>query len=244
MKKIKLTMLCILCSGVFFSCQTKDNIQVEGGTLKLDAKELEIGSFIISKYETTNKEYAEFLNDRKVGADGVLDGLQIINISSQDLQVEYANQKWSVKEGKNNCPMVMVSYFGAVEYAKWDGGNLPTVPEWIFAAMGGNKSQNYIYAGGNDLNEVGWYRENCDGRSHNVGEKKPNELGIYDMSGNAWEWCLNDSLKSASDFCLHMGGSWFPGEKESRIESRFGNTPDHFSNSVGFRVIFPVKKES
>ena len=137
----------------------------------------------------------------------------------------------------------MVNYFGAIEFCKWIGGKLPDMPEWTWAAKGGLKSMNFTYAGGNKLEEVGWFRGNCGGRSHDVGELKPNELGIFDMSGNAWEWVLNDSLKSDKDFVLHMGGSWFPGEAENRINARFGNTPDHFSNSVGFRVIFPEKQK-
>jgi formylglycine-generating enzyme required for sulfatase activity len=200
-----------------------------------------IRSFEISKFEITNTQYAEYLNSNKIGIDGVLNGIMIINVSSPDLQLEYVNGKWMVKEGKENRPMVMVNYFGAVDFCRWIGGKLPNEMEWSYAAKGGLKSNNYTYAGGNILEEVGWFRGNCGGSSHDVGTLKPNELGIYDMSGNAWEWVLNDTLKTENDFVLHMGGSWFPGEAENRISARFGNTPTHFSNSVGFRVIFPVK---
>ncbi len=61
-----------------------------------------------------------------------------------------------------------------------------------------------------------------------------------DMSGKAWEWCLNDSLKSDTDFCVHMGGGWYTGEEPCIITAHYGNTPTYFSNSVGFRVIFPL----
>jgi hypothetical protein len=160
------------------------------------------------------------------------------------LQLVYKEEQWVSKVGKENFPMVMVNYFGALEFCKWAGGKLPSKEEWLFAASGGNKSKNYIYAGSNNLDEVGWFRGNCEKHSHEVGQKLPNELGIFDMSGNAWEWCLNDSLKSDRDFCVHMGGSWYPGEEPSRLSAHYGNTPDHFSNSVGFRVMFPLENSS
>jgi formylglycine-generating enzyme required for sulfatase activity len=215
-----------------------ERVLVLGGEMFIKNQKIEIESFQILKYEITNAQYAPFLNSEKVGSDGVFHGKQIINISSDDLQLEYINGVWQPKYGKENYPMVMVSYYGAVEFSKWMGGKLPTETEWTFAAKGGTKSENFIYAGSNNLDEVGWFRGNCEGHSHEVGKKKPNELGIYDMSGNVWEWCLNDSLKSDTDFCVHMGGSWYPGEEPSRISSHFGNTPTHFSNSVGFRVLF------
>jgi formylglycine-generating enzyme required for sulfatase activity len=217
---------------------------VKGGELQLKDQKIKIESFRISKYEITNSQYASFLNAKKVGADGKLEGKQIINVNSGDLQVEYKNGAWEPKPGKENYPMVMVSYYGAKDYCNWIGAKLTTEAEWIYAAKGGLKSKNYLYAGSNNLDEVGWYKGNCEGHSHEVGKKKPNELGIYDMSGNAWEWCLNDSLKSDEDFCVHMGGSWFPGEQPSQITAHYGNTPTHFSNSVGFRVIFPAQKRN
>ncbi len=219
-------------------------IHVKGGELHLKDQKVAVRSFQISKYEISNAEYAAFLNVEKIGPDGIFKGKQMINISSEDLQLEYQNGIWMPKPGKENYPMVMVSYYGAWDFCQWTGGKLPTEMEWIWAAKGGLKSNNYIYAGSNNLDEVGWYRENCEGHSHEVGQKKSNELGIYDMSGNAWEWCLNDSLKTDTDFCVHMGGSWFAGEQPSQISAHYGNTPTHFSNSVGFRVIFPVKKKN
>jgi len=241
-KALYLSTIFLLASHFWVGAIKPECIFVKGGELYLKDQKIKIESFRISKYEITNSQYASFLNAKKVGADGLLDGKQIINIASGDLQLEYKNGHWEPKTGKENYPMVMVSYYGAKDYCNWMGAKLPTEAEWIYAAKGGLKSKNYLYAGSNNLDEVGWYKGNCEGHSHEVGLKKPNELGIYDMSGNAWEWCLNDSLKSDEDFCVHMGGSWFPGEQPSQVTAHYGNTPTHFSNSVGFRVIFPVKK--
>lgn len=196
--------------------------------------------FQIGKYEITNQQYATFLSKKMVPANGRLKEKQLINVGNKDLQVEYFDSQWRAMQGKENYPMVMVSYYGALEYCKWSGSRLPTEDQWKFAASGAEKTRNYIYSGSNELNAVGWFKTNSEQQSHRVGLKKPNELGIYDMSGNAWEWCLNESLKSDSGFCVHMGGSWFAGEEPSRIAAHYGNRPTHFSNSVGFRVVFPV----
>lgn len=221
---------------------SQKRIMVKGADWMFNGKQISTQSFRITKYEITNTQYARFLNDKKIGFDGVYDRRQLINIASQDLQLEFRNNAWAAKPGRKDYPMVMVNYYGAVEFCKWAEGMLPDFQQWTYAAKGGHKSKNYTYAGSNRLDKVGWYKENCGGHSHEVGKKKPNELGIYDMSGNVWEWCRNDSLKSETDFCLHMGGSWFPGEQPSRLLAYYGNTPIHFSNSVGFRVIFPVAK--
>ena len=91
-------------------------------------------------------------------------------------------------------PVEKVSWFDCQEFAKklseMTGRHfrLPTEAEWEYAARGGKKSKRYKYSGGNILNQVGWYNENSGGISHDVGQKSPNELGIYDMSGNIWEW--------------------------------------------------------
>jgi len=232
---------------IFFFCTSAikpKRVFVKGGEMLLKDQHIQVKDFQISNYETTNAEYALFLNEEKIGSNGIFNGHQLINVGSADLQIEYNNNKWKSKSGKENYPMVMVNYFGANEFCKWIGGKLPTENEWTYAAKGGRKSKNYIYAGSNQLDEVGWYKGNCEGHSHEVGKKKPNELSIFDMSGNAWEWCRNDSLKSDKDFCVHMGGSWYAGEQPSQISAHWGNTPTHFSNSVGFRVLFSWKKQN
>ena len=126
---------------------------------------------------------------------------------------------------------------------------LPTEAEWEFAARGGNKSDGYQYAGSNDLCEVAWWGKNSGGETHPVAELKPNELGIYDMSGNVWEWCQdcyddyphntqtnpvgpNDGARRVS-----RGGSWFNGAGGCRLSCRNYFTPDDCDESMGLRLV-------
>ena len=125
-----------------------------------------------------------------------------------------------------------------------DGGyrktsyRLPTEAEWEYAARGGNASKGYLYAGSDNVDEVAWYSSNSGWRTHPVGGKAPNELGLYDMSGNVWEWCWdwygNYSSGSQTDprgpssgsFRVSRGGSRFNDARSLRSASRFGYTAD------------------
>jgi hypothetical protein len=237
--KIK-TILTIAISGLLLQAHAGnvERVFVKGGTMIYKDGKVMVESFEISKYEITNERYVAFLNSKQVAADGKLKGTVLINITTKDLQIEFVQKKWVSKNGYEQHPMVMVNYYGAVEFCNWMGGRLPTETEWLYAAQGGANTKHYRFAGSNQLNEVGWYKNNSDQHSYAVGQKKPNGLGIYDMSGNAWEWCRNDKPVNDSSFCVHMGGSWYAGEQPCRLDARYGNTPTHFSNSVGFRIVF------
>ena len=222
--------------------QQIQKVKVDGGLLQLKESSFKINSFQISKYEITNQLYAVFLNRQEIASDGMFKEKQLINVGDKDLQVEFTDNQWKAKSGKENYPMVMVSYYGALEYCKWIGAKLPTENQWKYAASGGNLSKHFTYAGSNNLDQVGWFKNNSQLQAHAVGGKLSNELGIYDMSGNAWEWCLNDSLKSDTGFCVHMGGSWYATSEPASINAHYGNHPTHFSNSVGFRPVVAIEK--
>jgi Sulfatase-modifying factor enzyme 1 len=241
MKKRILLGMIIFLSAFHSAVNAKavDRVFVKGSSSWVfNGKKANITSFEITKFEITNEAYAAFLTAKQIGADGISKGKALINIGSSDLQLEFKNKGWYAKQGYGHFPVVMVSYYGAVEFCNWAGGRLPTDAEWAYAASGGTSTKQYLFAGGNQYEKVGWYNANSQGRLHKGGEKQPNQLGIYDMSGNAWEWCLNSTTVSDTSFCIHMGGSWYAGEQPGRLDARYGNTPTHFSNSVGFRVVF------
>ena len=125
---------------------------------------------------------------------------------------------------------------------------LPTEAEWEFAARGGNKSCGYQYSGGDKLSEVAWYKHNCGERTHPVKTKFPNELGIYDMTGNVWEWCSDwDGPYSAANQTnpdgpsrgtrrVNRGGGWRTAADRSRIAYRGNDLPETHEIGLGLRL--------
>jgi formylglycine-generating enzyme required for sulfatase activity len=154
-------------------------------------------------------------------------------------------------EGKSDHPVVNVNWAQADTWAKSKGGRLLTEAEWEFAARGGNKSQGYIYSGSNTIGDVAWYGGNSGGSTHPVGQKQANELGIYDMSGNVYEWCsdwyssysssavTNPTGPSTGDNRVYRGGSWNGVERYCRVAYRSNDYPSGSNYSLGFRVAFP-----
>ncbi len=132
---------------------------------------------------------------------------------------------------------------------------LPTDAEWEFAARGGKKSKGYTYAGSNDLDQVGWHNNNAGGQTQACGSKKPNELGLYDMSGNVWEWCSDwydasyysnspsTNPQGPSEGSVHVlrGGSWSYLPDDCRVANRnnFFRTQEY--RGGGFRVVLQSK---
>jgi sulfatase modifying factor 1 len=133
---------------------------------------------------------------------------------------------------------------------------LPTEAEWEYAAIGGSKSKGYKYAGSNNLDEVAWNVLNSDMKTHAVCQKKPNELGLYDMSGNVWEICSDWYLRNyykispseapcqtkKTAFRLMRGGSWRSGEQRCQSRARNRDIRDHHISNSGFRLVLEVKK--
>jgi formylglycine-generating enzyme required for sulfatase activity len=125
---------------------------------------------------------------------------------------------------------------------------LPTETQWEFAARGGNRSRGYKYSGSDNLNEVGWYKNNSGRTIHEVGGKAPNELGLYDMSGNVWEWCqdwygsyssswqTNPKGPSSGSYRVIRGGGWGNSARLCRVSIRNYYTPASTSNYLGLRL--------
>jgi len=125
---------------------------------------------------------------------------------------------------------------------------LPTEAEWEYAARGGDKSKGFLYSGSNDIKSVAWYTGNSKNKAHPVGQNLPNELDIYDMSGNVWEWCASwyaryskdgeDANPSNSDRIIR-GGGWLSQDRKCRVVTRDYTDPDDYDDNIGFRIAFP-----
>lgn len=121
--------------------------------------------------------------------------------------------------------------------------SLPTENEWEYAARGGQDSQGLRFAGSNDIDDVAWYRNNSNGSTHPVGEKKPNELGLYDMCGNVWEWTETPAHSYASNvepggtIFIRRGGSWWHKAKNCRVSRRYASDHSKKTSGLGLRVV-------
>ena len=154
-----------------------------------------------------------------------------------------------------DLPVEQVSWNDIQEFIKKlnqkTGANfrLPTEAEWEYAARGGNKSKGYKYSGSNTIGNVAWYWNNSSSKTHQVGTKSPNELGIYDMSGNVLEWCqdwygnysgdsqTNPTGASLGSRRVNRGGSWGYDAQFCRVSFRDSSTPDNRYYNLGLRVV-------
>lgn len=155
--------------------------------------------------------------------------------------------------GENN-PVECVSWDDCQEFIKklneltGEKFRLPTEAEWEFAARGGNKSNHTQYSGSDNLDEVAWHDDNSGNQTHPVAQKQANELGIYDMSGNVWEWCsdrwsdyypdasvTDPQGPSSGGYCVLRGGSWCYSAC-CRVSYRDWSYPGYWHDYIGFRL--------
>jgi formylglycine-generating enzyme required for sulfatase activity len=175
-------------------------------------------------------------------------------------QTEVTQALWTAVMGDNpsiykndKYPVMTVSFNDCqnflIKLNELTGKNfrLPSVVEWQFAASGGNKSKGYIYAGSNDLDKVAWYENSSNGEPHMIATKAANELGIYDMSGNVFEWCNdydNGTRSSSPDIgpglaaptAYFCGGSWLFPSKHNEIKYKESARAFDINDNVGLRL--------
>lgn len=212
-------------------------VYVEGGTVNLGENNdypVTIASFFINRYEVSQDEWYTIMGH---------------NPSNQH---------------RRDYPVDQINWFDAQRFteqlSKLSGlpFRMPFEAEWEFAARGGLNTKNYIYAGSNDPMKVAWFKEKDRNRNNYVskaiGRKAPNELGLYDMSGNIYEWCLDwydkktpftgNSEPECNRDDLHKvlrGGSYYTIEKYCRITNRYGVNPHRWDIDYGLRLVIQLR---
>jgi formylglycine-generating enzyme required for sulfatase activity len=178
-------------------------------------------------------------------------------------QTEVTQAQWRAVMGENPsyfkdcdaCPVEQVSWEEIQTFISKlnnrSGGSkfrLPTEAEWEYAARGGKQSKGYTYSGSNDIDAVAWYDKNSDRKTHPVKGKAANELGLYDMTGNVWEWCsdwygsysaasqTNPTGATSGSYRVSRGGSWLYDPEYCVVAFRYRYAPDSRFGLLGFRL--------
>ncbi len=228
-------------------------------------KGLEVADFFIGIHEVTQKEWVEIMGSNPSAFKG--DNLPVEMVSWYDC-IEYCNER-SLKEGLKpyyniNREVKDVHNTSEFDSIKWtvttnkgaNGYRLPTEAEWEYAAGGGQLSKRYTYSGSNDIDKVAWYwknsgdtvltgawswtmLENNRNRTKTVGGKNPNELGLYDMSGNVREWCedwYEDDEVASGNVRVQRGGGWIGADYRCESANRHSFEASGKGPDQGFRV--------
>ena len=221
---VSFNMMCVE-GGTFMMGATDDDTDAEGN--ERPQHPVTLSDFMIGQTEVTQELWQAVMGSNPSTFKG--DNLPVESVTWGDCQIFVA--KLSQMTGLNF--------------------RLPTEAEWEYAAKGGQKSRGYKYAGSDNLDEVAWMESNSGNKTHNIGTKLPNELGIYDMTGNVWEWCadeharyteepqINPFLTEESHIKNLRGGSWHNDKPTvvNRISNRSGWNSTQQSNFVGLRLV-------
>lgn len=218
-----------------------------------------LGDYWIGRYEVTVAEFRKFIEHTGYVTDGQKQG-RSYTFNGKNLIYAKDSVTWECdvlgnkRVNEENHPVIHVSHNDAIAYCKWlseqtgKAYRLPTEAEWEYAAKGGHHHEQFLYSGGNDMDKVGWFAWNSDLRTHPVGKKAPNKLGVYDMSGNCWEWCsdwygpytaaeqTNPTGPDTGTARVMRGGGWRFYVIKTRTTFRRSMPPEFNGSGPGFRL--------
>ena len=219
-----------------------DMVKVEAGTFMMGATsemDLDIGEKPVHQVTLTNDYYMGKYEVTQALWQAVM-GSNPSNFKGDNLPVEEVS--W------NDC-QEFISKLNSLTGRKF---RLPTEAEWEYAARGGKKSRSYQYSGSSNISDVAWYDGNSVNKTHPVGTKQANELGIYDMTGNVWEWCsdwygfyssssqTNPTGADSGSSRVFRGGSWYGNARYCRLSFRDCTPPDCRGYNLGLRLALSV----
>lgn len=251
-KTALLLLVLLIITNMSFGQNLPKFVYVEGGTFTMGDEwgsgnknqrpthEVTLTSFNISQTEVTVAQYRNYCDSTGVG------------------MPKAPSWGW-----QDNHPMVNVSWRDAMDYADWLSNKLdqevrlPYEAEWEYAARGGNKSKGYKFSGANNIADVSWHDGNSGNKTNAVAGKKANELGLYDMSGNTLEWCMdkmgvdyyanspknNPKGATEGDRRVIRGGAWNLDDTFSSVAFRYGSSfTGELYEYFGFRVVLEEKE--
>ena len=244
---------------------TMGDIWNVGNSWELPTHQVTLSSFEISASEITNQLYADYLTyalaDGSITATnssvtGTWEGssYEFLDLDNSYCQISYSSGQFNVDSGKENYPVIEVSWYGATGFAEHYGFRLPTEAEWEYAARGIASGEDHKWSGTStegQLTNYAWYiANNNPSGTKEVATKLPNGNGLYDMSGNVWEWVSDwygdyssspqtdpQGPESGSSRVLR-GGSWVSDGSYCRAAYRYGDDPDLSYDGRGFRLVF------
>ncbi|MDX2245988.1 MAG: SUMF1/EgtB/PvdO family nonheme iron enzyme [Bacteroidia bacterium] len=247
-------------------------IPIKGGTFIMGSNlgasnekplhKVTVSDFVLGKTAVTVAEFSCFITVTLYLTDADKMGKSYIWNGSSHVEKNGVNWRYDESgnirpESKYNHPVIHVSWNDAKAYCDWlseqtgQKWRLPTEAEWEYAAGGGTGPRT-IYAGTDEeksLGEYVWYNANSNNQTHPVGQKKPNRLGLYDMSGNVWEWCSdwygdypssdisNPTGPEKGTNRVNRGGGWDSVAESCRVSFRSSGAPDNRSHDLGFRPV-------
>jgi formylglycine-generating enzyme required for sulfatase activity len=213
------------------------------------AHQVTVNDFYIGKYEVTQAQWKEVMGSNPSKFNG--DNLPVEQVSWSDI-VGTSGDYMTIYNIKYYADGFIYKLNKLTDMQQY---RLPTEAEWEYAARGGASSWGYKYSGSDVPGNVAWYNDNSANKTHSVGTKSANELGIYDMNGNVWEWCsdcygqynnnsqTNPTGSTTDDsFRVYRGGGWGSGRRFCRVSGHSGSTPDFRNHGLGFRLACSIKK--